>query len=106
MTSRVAVIGEALIDLLPGAAPGQYLARAGGSPFNVAVGLARLGVTPALLARLGRSAFGQLLRSRARAENIDLAYSVESEETTTLAVVSLDPDGEATYDFYVEGTSD
>jgi fructokinase len=41
---RFTVVGEALIDLAAAAdEDGSYLARPGGSPLNVAVGLARLG---------------------------------------------------------------
>jgi fructokinase len=39
---RLTVIGEAAIDLVPAASPASYQARPGGSPFNVAIGLARL----------------------------------------------------------------
>jgi hypothetical protein len=37
------VIGEALIGPVPHGGPDSFQARPGGSPFNVAVGLARLG---------------------------------------------------------------
>ena len=43
----------------------------------------------------GRGSFGQLLRSRALAEGIDLAHSVDAPEPTTLAVVTLDPQARA-----------
>ncbi|MEA2494112.1 MAG: fructokinase, partial [Thermoleophilaceae bacterium] len=46
------MIGEALVDLVPQGRAGDYRAHAGGSPFNVAVGLARLGNRTALMARL------------------------------------------------------
>ncbi len=39
----VTVIGEALIDLVPGDSPLEFSATPGGSPYNVAIGLARLG---------------------------------------------------------------
>lgn len=100
------VIGEALIDLVPGSAPGDYQARPGGSPFNVAIGLARLGHRTALMARLADNAFGRLLREHAAAEGVDLAAAPHATEPTTLAVVSLDADGHAGYDFYLEGTAD
>ena len=48
----ILVCGEALIDLFVGAAEGTEMparAVAGGSPFNVAIGLARLCVKAALL---------------------------------------------------------
>ena len=44
------VCGEALFDFFleseAGPAAATYAARAGGSPFNVAIGLARLGARP------------------------------------------------------------
>lgn len=102
----VTVIGEALIDLVPGEAPGDYQAHAGGSPFNVAVALARLRESTALMARLSDHGFGQLLRDRAAAEDIDLSAAARATEPATLAVVSLNGTGQASYDFYVEGTAD
>jgi len=100
------VIGEALIDLLPDGAPGGYRARPGGSPFNVAIGLARLGHRTALMARLADNAFGRLLRGHAAAEGIDLGHAPHAAEPTTLAVVSLDDAAQASYDFYLNATAD
>ncbi|MDQ1744126.1 MAG: fructokinase [Pseudonocardiales bacterium] len=108
----VCVIGEALIDLVmdpatagsPG--PKGYLAHPGGSPFNVAVGLARLGQPTELLGRLAGDAFGRQLRAHAEANGVDLGYAVDATEPSTLAVVSLDADRNASYDFYLTGTAD
>jgi fructokinase len=100
------VIGEALVDLVPHGQPGDYRAHAGGSPFNVAVGLARLGNRTALMARLADNAFGRILREAATAEGVDLSGAPRATEPTTLAVVSVDDDAHATYDFYFEGTAD
>ncbi|MQY36742.1 5-dehydro-2-deoxygluconokinase [Streptomyces sp. RB17] len=102
----VTVIGEALIDLVQLDAPGDYRARPGGSPFNVAVGLARLGHRTALMARLAENTFGRMLRTHAAAEGIDLTYAPAAAEPTTLAVVSMDAEGRASYDFYLDGTAD
>ena len=41
----VTVIGEALIDLVPGPEPRSFLALPGGSPYNVAIGLRGSGTT-------------------------------------------------------------
>lgn len=103
---RLTVVGEALVDLIPDASPGSYRAAPGGSPFNVAIGLARLGHRTTLMARLADNAFGRLLRAQAVAEHIDLSHAPEAAEPTTLAVVSLDRDAQASYDFYVQGTAD
>ncbi|MFJ9562552.1 carbohydrate kinase [Streptomyces fuscichromogenes] len=102
----VTVIGEALIDLVQLDTPGDYRARPGGSPFNVAVGLARLGHGTALMARLADNSFGRMLSAHASAEGIDLAYAPSAAEPTTLAVVSMDTEGRASYDFYLDGTAD
>ena len=100
------VIGEALVDLVPGHGPDQYQARPGGGPLNVAVGLARLGHRTALMARLAHNAFGRQLRAYAVAQGLDLAYAPHAAEPTTLAVVGLDSSAQASYDFYAAGTAD
>src|ERR1700712_3901261 len=53
-----------------------YLAHPGGSPYNVAIGLARLGNQATLLARLSGDAFGRQLRSHAEANGVDLSLAV------------------------------
>jgi fructokinase len=70
------VIGEALIDLVPNGTSGEYRAHPGGSPFNVAIALARLGNRTALMARLSDHGFGRLLRDTATAEGVDLSAAV------------------------------
>ena len=108
----VCVIGEALIDLVmdpesaTSAGPKAYLAHPGGSPYNVAIGLARLGQPAQLLARLSGDAFGRQLRAHAEANGVDLSYAVSAPESSTVAVVSLDADRNAGYDFYRTGTAD
>jgi len=102
----VTVIGEAIVDLIPGPQPRSFVASPGGSPFNVAVGLARRGLATALMARLGDGVFGRLLRDQARAEGILLDAAPHAAELATLAVVSLDADAQASYDFYADGTAD
>src|SRR5580658_6120500 len=52
----VTVIGEAIIDLVPGGQPRTFQAVPGGSPYNVAIGLARLGHRTTLMARLADTA--------------------------------------------------
>ena len=102
----VAVIGEAIIDLVPGDQPRTFHAVPGGSPYNVAIGLTRLGHQTTLMARLADTAFGRLLREHARAESLGLVAAPLAAEPATLAVVSLDAAAQASYDFYVQGTAD
>lgn len=102
---EVYVAGEALIDLV--AEPdGRYRAVPGGSPANVAVGLARLGAPTHLLARLGSGAFGRVIREHLAANDVLLDAAVSTSDPTTLAVVTLDDEARATYDFYADGTAD
>ncbi len=101
----ITVAGEALVDLVV-EPDGRYRAVPGGSPANVAVGLARLGHRTQLLARLGSGVFGRVIRSHLRANRVGLDAAVDAPEPATLAVVSLDPDGRAAYDFYATGTAD
>jgi len=102
----ITVIGEALIDLLPGQQLRTFVALPGGSPYNVAIGLARLGQRVTLMARLSGDAFGAILREQAAAEAIELAAAPRATEPTTLAVVSLDADAGASYYFHRSGTAD
>lgn len=103
----VAVVGEALVDLVPTDAESSYVAVPGGSPANVAVGLGRLGVRTRMLARLADDPFGRLVRAHLEASGVDLTYSVRAPERTSLAIVSSDgPGGGDEWDFRVDGTAD
>lgn len=99
----IVVAGEALIDLAP---RGELLLPlAGGSPYNVAVGLGRLGRTTRYLGGLSRDAFGERMADRLAAEEVDLTLAPRFDEPSTLAVVHLDRQGRATYGFYLDGTA-
>ena len=104
----LACIGELLIDFLP--LPGDkhtpaFRAHPGGSPMNVAVGLARLGQPTAFIAKLSRDLFGRLLREHLDQAGIDTRFLVESDAPTTLAFVTM-TDGEPQYAFYGQGAAD
>jgi fructokinase len=99
------VLGEAVVDLV-GEGDHRYRAYAGGSPLNVAVGLARLGQPTSLAARLSGDTFGGLFREHLAAAGVDPRHLVAAAEPSTLAVATLDAAGVATYDFWTEGTAD
>ncbi len=94
----IVVIGEALIDLAAPAEDGSAIARPGGSPMNVAVGLARLGQHTAFAGRLSADPFGTLLRRHLERSAVDLRYVVAATEPSTIAMVQL-AGGRATYQF-------
>jgi fructokinase len=107
----VLVVGEAIVDLLPpvlqpGSGSMQLTARFGGSPANAAVGLARLGVPVGFAGRLARRGYGPWLRTHLEAEQVDLGPSIDADESCTLAVVTLDDAGVASYEFYGPDTAD
>lgn len=108
MTVRpvVTVIGEALVDLVPDGTTGEYHAKPGGSPFNVAVGLARLENRTSLMARFSEDEHGRLLRSTAAAEEIEVRGAPSAAEPATVAIASVDDAGQMTYEFEMEGTAD
>ena len=102
----VAVAGEVITDLVPAGSDGLFRAAPGGSPANVAVGLARLEVPARMLARLSSDVLGRRLREHLQRNGVDLSRVVEASEPSSLAIVALQPDGSAAYDFRVDGTAD
>lgn len=102
----VAVAGEALVDLVPAPVGGYFEMAPGGSPANVAVGLARLGVPTRLLARIADDLLGRRIRTHLRANGVDLGHAVRAAEPTSLALVAVGPDGVPSYDFRIAGTAD
>lgn len=102
----IVVIGEALIDLVETGDDEPRLARPGGSPYNVAIGLARLERAALFAGRLSRDPLGAVLRNHALRSGVDLSLSVDASEPSTVALVELGADGTAQYRFGVDGTAD
>jgi len=101
----ITVVGEALIDLIS-AESGTYRSAPGGAPANTAVALARLGVESSLLARISTDRFGRQLRAYLGSRGVSTRDLVTAEQSTTLAIATLDETGHASYDFYVRDTAD
>jgi fructokinase len=100
----IAVVGEALIDLVVDD-EGAVIARPSGGPFNTARTLGRLGVPTTFLGRLSRDAFGQLLRDSLCADGVELGVPAAAAAPTTLAVADVGADGDARYAYYLAGTA-
>ncbi|MDQ3155222.1 MAG: carbohydrate kinase [Actinomycetota bacterium] len=94
----VLVVGESLVDVVT-QADGEETRRAGGSPFNVAIGLARLGVSTQLATLIGADDDGQMLRSALTGSSVDLVELIPQPERTATAVAMIAADGSATYAF-------
>lgn len=88
------VIGEALIDIVDGRSE-----HVGGSPLNVAVGLARLGRSVDFLTHIGTDAAGQSIADYLKNAGVHLVPGSADAERTSTAVATLAADGSATYEF-------
>ncbi|HPE59020.1 MAG: carbohydrate kinase [Thiothrix sp.] len=106
------VCGEALFDVFIADGVAQdartvpFSARVGGSPFNVAIGLARLGCDSALLTGLSTDFLGQRLLAVLEAEKVSTRLIVRKPAPTTLGFVQHGEDGVPAYAFYGEGAAD
>jgi fructokinase len=95
------VVGEALVDLVGQRGSRTLVAHPGGSPANVALGLARLGDPVTLVTRLGRDAFGEMISTHLQASGVRVDGGPDGGTKTSLAVATLAA-GIATYDFRIE----
>ena len=101
--------GEALIDFLPmtGSDGSRgYRPFPGGSPFNIALAVARLGVPAGFLSRLSRDLFGDLLMAAMRDDGVDTGLVRRGDEPSTLAFVDAAPGQEPRYAFFAVGSAD
>src|ERR1700722_7527489 len=103
----ILVSGEALIDLIPDpAADNRYDAVLGGSPFNVAIGLARLGAPTAFVSRLSVDPNGESLAAALARAGVDLRFVERDPRPTTLAFVMRGTAQTGSrYSFYIDATS-
>lgn len=101
--------GEALIDMLPypimdaNKATG-YIPHAGGSVFNTAIAIGRLGVPTSFFSGLSSDFFGELLKKTLAEAGVATDLCVISDLPTTLAFVQLE-NGQASYLFYDENSA-
>ncbi len=105
----IVVSGEALMDVFTaGDTPtGMALdARIGGSPLNVAIGLARLKQPVAFFGGLSKAALGERIARALHDEGVDLGCAVRVDAPTTISLVDLDARGVPAYAFYGEGAAD
>jgi fructokinase len=103
----ILVSGEALIDLIPDPErESVYDARLGGSPFNVAIGLARLGAPTGFVSRLSSDGNGEALAAALANSGVDLGYVVRDKRPSTLAFVMRGTARTGSrYAFYLDGTA-
>src|SRR3954462_10945790 len=95
------VVGEALVDLVGQRGGRTLAAHPGGSPANVALGLARLGNRVTLKTLLGRDAFGSMVRDHLEASGVLVDAGSDDAFPTIIAIATLAA-GVASYDFRIQ----
>jgi len=109
--TRFVVCGETLIDLVRTKDPAQgsfsttWHALSAGGPMNSAVALGKLGADSHFLGRISTDAFGKQLRGHIADAGVELDLATESSQATSIAVVSLDALGVASYTFHFSDTA-
>ncbi len=99
--------GEALIDFVPLPEAGGYLPCPGGSVYNIAVGLGRLGRPVGFFCKISADFFGDQLVAYLHENNVDTSLCPRSPDPTTLAFVSVPGAGEEPrYMFYANDSAD
>jgi len=108
VNAPVLVVGESLVDVVDrgpaqqGSASGaerRVDRHPGGSPANVALGLARLGYDVRFATRLGRDEDGRLVREHLESDGVRLTEGSVVDAATSTATATLDAGGAATYVF-------
>ena len=92
------VIGESLIDIVQ-RPDGSTQEHVGGSPANVAVGLARLGDEVTLATMIGEDERGARIAARFDGEGVTLTKGSVGGRPTSVATSTLDARGAAAYTF-------
>jgi fructokinase len=103
------ICGEALFDVFAtGDTPTGigFDGRIGGSPFNVALGLARLGQPVAFLGGVSTGFAGERLMRALAQEGIGTGCVARIDAPTTISLVGLDAQGVPSYAFYGHGAAD
>ncbi|MFC5931384.1 carbohydrate kinase [Cryobacterium melibiosiphilum] len=98
------VVGEALVDVV--ATADGFVDYPGGSPMNVAIGLARLEHPVQLVTRIGSDARGVALQEHIEQSGVALYPGSLCTEATSTATATLDAAGAATYDFNINWSLD
>jgi fructokinase len=103
------VCGEALFDVFAAGDTAEGIAldaRVGGSPLNVAIGLARAAQPVAFLGAVSRDVLGERLMRALAAEGIEVSTVQRVDAPTTLGLVGLNAQQVPHYAFYGHGGAD
>ena len=93
------VCGEVLVDLING------VGHIGGGPENTAKGLARLGHQVEFIDGISTDKWGVAAKAELDADGVGTKFCKFSDKPTCQAIVTLDENGGATYQFVIDGTA-
>jgi fructokinase len=97
---EILVVGEALVDVIRhGEGSAEH---PGGSPANVALGLARLGAPTSFLTAIGRDQRGAAIGSRLAGAGVRLLPESWALARTATAMAEIQADGSAAYSFDID----
>ncbi len=103
---KIWALGDAVVDLLP-VGDMRYQACAGGAPFNVVVGAARLASDTAFIGRVGEDTFGRYLQKTLEEQGVDAGHVIrDAEQRTSTVMVDLAESGERSFSFLVNPSAD
>jgi len=103
LSNQVWVCGEVLIDLIPVGT--ERKAVVGGGPANTAKALAKLGIDAQFIDGISTDKYGQMALKQLHKDGVLLDFVKFSDKPTCLAIVSLNKQGGASYEFVIEGTA-
>jgi len=103
LSNQVWVCGEVLIDLIPDGT--ERKAVVGGGPANTAKALAKLGIDAQFIDGISTDKYGQMALKQLHKDGVLLDFVKFSDKPTCLAIVSLNKQGAASYEFVIEGTA-
>ena len=93
------VCGEVLVDLING------VGHIGGGPENTAIALARLGHQVEFIDGISSDQWGEAARNELNLDGVGTRFCKFSDKPTCQAIVTLDQNGSATYEFVIDGTA-
>jgi len=98
------VCGEVLIDLIPDAS-GERTPHVGGGPANTARALARLGHDVQFIDGISSDKYGQMSEKELLDDEVKLDLALKSDKPTCLAIITLNENGGASYQFEIDETA-
>ena len=107
----VVTIGETMVALVAEeAGPLRYASRfqrrAAGAESNVAIGLARLGVSSGWVSRVGDDEFGRYICAAVRGEDVDVSHvELDPDRPTGIMIKELRPVGKSRVLYYRSGSA-